>query len=166
MLKHPMSKLYILILTFSLAACLPSKSDSKAGYQLDQKTDSPAQQQDRNYLTEKKLLLNNTWQLNTLNNKVVSPLPNNEQISFTLTESTLAINGFAGCNNYFSSYQLADANLSFDPIASTRRFCQDEADIEQQYLAMLAAVKFYQLQAGQLWLIDQQQKVIAIFDQT
>lgn len=49
--------------------------------------------------------------------------------------------GFAGCNRFSGTYNLASGNMTFGPLATTRKACGPDADrLEQAYLDALAHV--------------------------
>ncbi len=47
------------------------------------------------------------------------------------------LNGSAGCNTYFGSYEAGGESLSIGPIASTERFCEDPNGVMDQEFAYL-----------------------------
>jgi heat shock protein HslJ len=63
--------------------------------------------------------------------------------------------GFAGCNQFRGAYQVQGSSLSFGPLATTMKAC-DEAVMafEQAYLAALASVAGFTLGDGTLVLTD------------
>ena len=49
--------------------------------------------------------------------------------------------GFAGCNRFSGTYNLASGNMTFGPLATTRKTCGPDADrLEQAYLDALAHI--------------------------
>ncbi len=77
----------------------------------------------------------------------------NADLLFTDAEA----GGFAGCNRYFADYTSdGAAMLTFGPIATTMKSCDDATDqFEQGYLAALATVATYAIGAdGGLTLAD------------
>lgn len=63
--------------------------------------------------------------------------------------------GFAGCNSYRAEYRATDGTLTFGPVATTLKAC-DEAVMafERSYLGALATVAGYTLADGGLSLTD------------
>jgi len=47
------------------------------------------------------------------------------------------VNGFAGCNNYFGSYDLEGRRLYFEELGSTRMHCKETMELEQAFLKLL-----------------------------
>lgn len=45
--------------------------------------------------------------------------------------------GFGGCNNFFGNYDLNGTILTIGPLASTKKLCLGNMDIEQNFLAAL-----------------------------
>jgi len=63
------------------------------------------------------------------------------------------INGSAGCNNYFGSYEVSGKNLTFGPVASTEMYCMDPEGIMDQeyaYLKSLGQAETYEISGGKL----------------
>ena len=83
----------------------------------------------------------------------------------TLLFSRRKVSGNAGCNQYFASYQFKQQNgVQFSQAGSTMMGCPTKiAEQERQYLKNLAAIHFYQLDDGQLQLIDSQQQIRLIY---
>lgn len=66
--------------------------------------------------------------------------------------------GSAGCNNYFASYNLSGSSLTFGPAGSTKMTCAEPEGImkqEETYLSILKAVRSYEIEEGQLKLLDE-----------
>ena len=63
------------------------------------------------------------------------------------------VNGSAGCNNYFGSYEVSGKNLTFGPVASTEMYCMDPEgvmDQEYAYLQALGKAETYEIKGGKL----------------
>ena len=77
------------------------------------------------------------------------------------------INGSAGCNRYFGSYQYGKKMaLSFPtPLVTTMMACpEDIANQEQRYLQALSSITHYKIEQKQLTLLNKDQQAILIFD--
>jgi putative lipoprotein len=62
--------------------------------------------------------------------------------------------GSGGCNNFHGSYQTSGNDLTFGPLASTRKQCADDVmSVEQPYLAALQDSASYTI-AGNTLTID------------
>ena len=62
------------------------------------------------------------------------------------------LNGFGGCNNYSSSWKANGQEVTIGPIAATRMFCADTADLETQYFTALSSVSKWSVSGNQLFL--------------
>lgn len=80
--------------------------------------------------------------------------------SFKLDSSELQVSGFAGCNRFNGRFALEGAQLRFSQMASTRRACLNEDDIEPRFLKALDEVRGWRLEAGQLVLLAQDGKAL------
>lgn len=63
------------------------------------------------------------------------------------------VNGIAGCNNYFGSYEVKGKSLTFGPVASTEMWCEDPEgvmDQETEYHRSLGTAERYEVTAGEL----------------
>lgn len=81
------------------------------------------------------------WRLVELNGQDVSAM--NPPITLLLDETQMKVSGFAGCNQFFGSYQLGESNLSFSDLGSTKMYCQDRSAMEDRYLKALGGVDRY-----------------------
>lgn len=63
------------------------------------------------------------------------------------------ISGFAGCNNYFASYEVMGEELTIGPAGATRKMCQ-EMTVEDAFLPMLGEVATHKLEDKELQLFD------------
>jgi heat shock protein HslJ len=71
-------------------------------------------------------------------------------VQFDPTASRAA--GFAGCNRYTAGYTVAGDSLTFGPALSTKMACADGDELERGYLAMLPAIRSYELSDSMLTL--------------
>ncbi len=56
------------------------------------------------------------------------------------------ISGTAGCNTYNASYEANGSEISFGPIAATKKICpEDEQSTEDRYLQLLAEIGSYEV---------------------
>jgi heat shock protein HslJ len=64
--------------------------------------------------------------------------------------------GFAGCNNFFGSYELDGASLTFGPIGATRMACPDlETGLEMSVFEALESTRNWKKSDGELLLLDE-----------
>ena len=112
-------------------------------------------------------LTGTTWVLDSYNNgneAIVSVIAGTE-ISLTLDEDG-GIAGFAGCNNYFASYETDGNSLSFWPVGATEMFCDEpEGTMYQEivYLNLLDTAAGYLIEEDSLTLQDSSGKTILTF---
>ena len=56
------------------------------------------------------------------------------------------ISGTAGCNTYNASYEADGSEISFGPIAATKKICpEDEQSTEDRYLQLLAEIGTFEV---------------------
>lgn len=80
-------------------------------------------------------LTNTYWKLVELNGTAVSP-GEGKELHMTLRAGD-RVDGYAGCNQFTGAVTVADGGISFGPIASTRRMCQDVMAQEDAFLLAL-----------------------------
>ena len=102
-------------------------------------------------------LAGTSWTATGINNgkQAVVSAAGVEQVTLVFgTDGT--VSGVSACNNYTGSYTTTDPDgLTFGPLASTKKLCEDSLNqIEQEYLAALANVMTYQLEGSTLTLRD------------
>ena len=107
------------------------------------------------------------WALDTYLNSegdLVDVLPDSD-ITAELLEGQLA--GSAGCNRYFSAYQLSGNSLTFGQVGSTEMFCMAEGLMEQEtdYLAALQLAASYQIANDALIITDAEGNTILTYSQ-
>jgi heat shock protein HslJ len=115
-------------------------------------------------------LTNTLWQLVAYNNgreAVVSVLAGT---SITATfDGNGGITGFAGCNNYISSYTITNGAIAIGPGVSTRKFCaQPEGvmDQETEFLRALETADTYTIDGNTLILRTETGAIAAQFRAT
>lgn len=102
------------------------------------------------------------WSLTELNGQT---LIDGTQITL-LFEGDRAI-GFAGCNNYGSTYGLTEETIMFGDVESTLMDCptpEGVMDQESEYFTALDGAATYDLESGQLFFMDQAGDRIMVFD--
>ena len=95
------------------------------------------------------------WRLLALGGMTVPALAGARQPSLHLDPVKKQANGFAGCNNFFGGYTLAEATLKFGPLAATRKACPEaESSVETRYFQALERTRGWRLEGGELVLTD------------
>jgi heat shock protein HslJ len=65
------------------------------------------------------------------------------------------ISGTAGCNTYNASYEASGSDISFGPIAATKKPCpEDEQSTEDRYLQLLAEIGSYEVSGRSMSMND------------
>jgi heat shock protein HslJ len=65
------------------------------------------------------------------------------------------ISGNAGCNSYHASYEASGGDISFGPIAATKKVCpEDEQSTENRYLQLLAEIGSYEVSGRSMSMND------------
>jgi heat shock protein HslJ len=100
------------------------------------------------------------WALVALGDKSDPIGTGGKPLTLRLDPATSRANGFAGCNSFGGSFELDGEKLKFGPMISTKMFCESSQEIEDAYLAALAAVASWQLKDGTLILRGAQGPVL------
>jgi len=87
-----------------------------------------------------------------------------DSVEATATFANGSVSGSGGCNRYTASYTVADGKLTIGMAASTMMACPEpQADVEMPFMAALAATMAYQIEDGQLSLLNAGGQKIATF---
>ena len=85
-------------------------------------------------------------------------------VEATATFASGSVSGSGGCNRYTTRYTVADGKLTIGLAASTMMACPEpQTAVEQPFMAALAATRAYQIEDGQLSLLDAGGQKIATF---
>lgn len=91
------------------------------------------------------------WQLAALPG-LDGSLPEIGQAVFLRLDSG-RVTGFAGCNNMFGSYAIGSDTLRFNPIGSTKKFCNTGMELETELLRSLTMTNRFRADGQQLELL-------------
>ncbi len=95
------------------------------------------------------------WRLVEVSESPVSPRPGERRPFITFDATNKQASGFAGCNNFFGSYELDGSSLKFGPVGATRMFCEGAAgEIEMRFMESLEQTRTWELRDGALLLLD------------
>ena len=95
------------------------------------------------------------WHLVEMEGAAVTPLPGGKRPTLLLNPANKKAEGFSGCNNYFSQYELKGPSLKFGLIGSTRRACPDaESIIERNFFSVLENTRAWEIKDGRLALLS------------
>jgi len=105
------------------------------------------------------------WTLTTLEGKVVSSVPNQEQaIHFVLQEDGKVV-GFTGCNTFNGNYTLEKGGrIRFSKMASTRMACPDTPVKEFDFLQVFELADNYTVNGNTLMLNVGRRAPLAVFE--
>ena len=93
---------------------------------------------------------------------LTSPLPDSTVTAIFREDQ---VQGNAGCNSYFGSYELDGDRITFGPVGMTEMYCQPEELMEQEgaYLSGLSSAAAYQIVDDQLQIIDGDGTVVLVY---
>lgn len=80
-------------------------------------------------------------------------------MAFDWAEKRVA--GFAGCNRYFSQFEVGEGTLAFQQAGATKMACPN-LELEDQFLAAFNKVKAYECTANGLRLLDENKTVVLL----
>jgi heat shock protein HslJ len=87
-------------------------------------------------------IFNKKWQLIELNGVAID----SQNSPYLQLSSDLQISGFAGCNNFFGSFEYQQPlQLKFSDLGSTMMYCQDSSQLESDFLAVFPQVDNFSL---------------------
>ncbi len=69
--------------------------------------------------------------------------------------------GFAGCNNYFSTYTVSGNTLSLGPAGATRKLCPDMS-VEDVFFKNLPNIAHFEIVKKELYLYDQKDELLIV----
>lgn len=103
-----------------------------------------------NFNSIKETIVSNNWVLQDENGDVTGTNGQNVTLKFA-QDAGLQANGFAGCNQYFSSVLLTPDQIKFSQTGSTMKACPD-IDGEKTFLDLLGQVDNYNVSGNELKL--------------
>ena len=62
--------------------------------------------------------------------------------------------GYAGCNRFYSLYELSGSTITFKPVVATKMYCMDKMELEKKTFQALSAVHTFELENDVLILQD------------
>jgi heat shock protein HslJ len=107
------------------------------------------------YVADAQTLAGTAWNVVNYNNGRQAVVGLLEGTEITLNFEKTALNGNAGCNNYFAGYEIHQNHILIDPPGSSMMFCGEPEGVMTQefaYLAALASAATFQIEGDQLWL--------------
>ncbi|MGA1227208.1 MAG: META domain-containing protein [Tamlana sp.] len=88
-------------------------------------------------------------------------LPNNLTVKFD--DANNKISGFAGCNCFFGNYSTDSNSLKIEVLASTKMYCENLMDVEDELLKTLGKVNVYSIDQNQISLKSEDLILIEAF---
>lgn len=115
-----------------------------------------------------RMLLENKWQLVSINGTALDPdNPGEtlERVTLEIKVAELEYLGSDGCNNYFGGIkEMDEKKLSFGIAAGTRKMCMD-MEVADQFNRTLPLVNFYKIKSQTLLLFDENDKKVMELEQ-
>ena len=108
-------------------------------------------------------LENMRWKLERLNEQPVEAIEKQREPHIILQSASRRVTGSGSCNQLLLGYALERSTLRFTEGAVTTRTCDTGMRQESAFLAALATVTSYNMEARTLRLLDAQGRVIARF---
>lgn len=112
-------------------------------------------------------LTSTEWQLRSYNNQRGGLVSTRNTGSITASfDADGKVNGSAGCNRYFASYQLEGEKLTLSAVGTTRKICPSPEGVmkdEQGFLRSLSTTSAYRIHDRELRLLDDQGVATAVF---
>jgi heat shock protein HslJ len=103
------------------------------------------------------------WYLTEVDGSPVSPMAGDNQPHIQLNPAENQVTGFAGCNNFFSRYELDGSKLTFGPLGATRMACPGfETGLEASVFRALENTCQWERVGEDLRLLDRDE-VLACF---
>ena len=138
------NRLFLIVALFAVYACAPDGQDT------EQAPTKPAAAAES--MKPDVTLTNTYWKLVELNGAAVEPGEGKELHMILRGEDQ--VGGYAGCNQFTGSVTVTGDGLSFGPIASTRRMCQDAMQQEDAFLQALENAQRFEISGEDLAIAD------------
>jgi len=90
-------------------------------------------------------LIGTYWKLIELEGSRVTTPEGMREAHMIMTSDESRVKGFAGCNNFFGQYEIADNALTFSAMGSTMMACPAGMDTEQGFFTALGATSRYRI---------------------
>lgn len=110
-------------------------------------------------------LVNTYWKLISIGDQQISMDSKQQKEAFLqLVSENNSVKGFAGCNAYRGTYEMAGNALSFGAIASTKKACMAGMDTENSLMTVLNNTAHFSIHKNTLTLLNEQKKPTATFN--
>jgi heat shock protein HslJ len=95
------------------------------------------------------------WTLVEMIDAPVSLQPGERQPFIIFDATNIQATGFAGCNNFFGSYELDGSSLKFGLIGTSRMFCEGASgELEIRFMQLLEQTMTWKLSDEELFFLD------------
>ena len=84
----------------------------------------------------------------------------NEKLTMHFDSTNATVSGFAGCNQYKSSYEIEKNTITLDFPITTRKACPDKMELEKSFMKSLSEVRTFQQDSGQLELRNEKGEAV------
>lgn len=108
--------------------------------------------------TQQVSIANTEWKLVKIENQEVASF--DPPITLSFDEKQMKVNGFAGCNRFFGTYQSEGSKITFSGLGSTKMFCQDKMDVEDNYFKALGMVQSFKFAEDRLTMLADNQLIL------
>ena len=112
------------------------------------------------------MLKSKIWNLKQLNRgNNLQEILENSKITAEFQEGK--IHGTAGCNNYFSAFNIKENIIEMGPVGATRKMCHSPEGIMEQEMNFFEALEEaynFEIKTNQLIILNDKRKSILIFD--
>jgi len=105
--------------------------------------------------TQEKVSLINKWKVISM--RGVDKLTENPTLKFDDQEKK--ISGFAGCNNFFGTFDPDTNQMDFSKMGVTRKMCPDMT-VENNFLNNLRDISHYEIEGKQLFFYDKNNELL------
>ncbi len=108
------------------------------------------------------LLQDRTWVATQINSTAIDQ--NQSLPSLKFDSATKHVSGTDSCNQLMGSYTATDSSLKFGNLASTRRLCMDNNNLDLSFNSALNQVKSYKVTEKKLQLLNQNGQPVLEFN--
>lgn len=104
-------------------------------------------------------LLHNIWMLEEINGTAINGFEERPSLEIYVEEARVV--GFSGCNSFQGGLDsIESSTLIFGPLAMTRKYCAETAELESSYMMALEKVKSWEIKDNRLILFDREKEIL------
>lgn len=113
---------------------------------------------------DRTLRLTNIWKVIELG-EIKNPVAREKALTMEINVSERRVFGFSGCNTFRGGIaKITETELVFGNLASTMMSCgEQENQLERLMSALLSETKYYKFENRNLFLLNQEEKVLMVF---